>query len=243
MPAEPSETAEPPAERFAIVTFAAERVVAAEAMMMDVGRAIVQERVELLVVDPKEVLAGDAPWHGISRAVLLETEGAVRLSLRRLAERAGPYRQAPYDRFVDKEALLAELSREGFEQLGGRIRAAADPDAVPNDRLAGAAETYIASGQERPALFRLMFSREWVALSRHERVQQATSAALTEPSAIVVAMAPATDTHEVSLAAWSLVHGYTSLCIEIDLEGREQRGQRAHLFAHAVEALTRLPAA
>ena len=186
--------------------------------------------------------------HGNARAALLtaaaellESEGAARLSLRQAAERAGLSRQAPYNHFADKEALLAELVREGYQRLGSRIGADANPGAVPSERLARAAEAYIAFGQERPALFRLMFGKELVDLSKHEPAQQAASAALAELSAIIKAMAPATEVREVTLVAWSLVHGYTSLCIETGLEGEDQRRHRAHLFARTVKALTRAP--
>ena len=188
--------------------------------------------------------------HGNARAALLaaaaellESEGAARLSLRQSAERAGLSRQAPYNHFTDKEALLAELVREGYQRLGSRISANANPGAAPSERLARAAKTYIAFGQERPALFRLMFSKELVDLSKHGSAQEAASAALAELSAIIEAMAPATDVREVTLVAWSLVHGYTSLCIETGLEGEDQRRHRAHLFARTVEALTRVPVA
>lgn len=188
--------------------------------------------------------------HGNARAVLLaaaaellESEGAARLSLRQSAERAGLSRQAPYNHFADKEALLAELVREGYQRLGRAIRTDAKLDITPFECLARAAETYIAFGQERPALFRLMFSKELVDLSKHESAQEAASAALAELSAIIGAMASADVARDVSLVAWSLVHGYTSLCIEAGLEGEEKRQQRAHLFARTVAALTRVLAA
>lgn len=52
---------------------------------------------------------------------LLETVGAAGLSLRQVAERAGLSRQAPYNHFDDKEALLAELARIGFERLAAAV--------------------------------------------------------------------------------------------------------------------------
>lgn len=186
--------------------------------------------------------------HGNARAALLtaaaellESEGAARLSLRQAAERAGLSRQAPYNHFTDKEALLAELVREGYQRLGSRISADASAYAIPSERLARAAEAYIAFGQDKPALFRLMFGRELVDLSKHGSAQEAASAALAELSAIIEAMAPAIDAREVTLVAWSLVHGYTSLCIETGLEGKDQRRQRADLFVRTVETLTRVP--
>ncbi len=186
--------------------------------------------------------------HGNARAAilqaaaeLLEREGAAGLSLRQAAERAGLSRQAPYNHFADKEAMLAELARDGFERLAGRICAEAGPGAAPSERLARAAEAYIAFGQERPALFRLMFGRELVDLSGHEAARQAASAALAELSAIIGTLAPGRDVDEAALAAWSIVHGYTSLCIEAGLEGAEYRRQRAVLFARAIEALLHPP--
>jgi hypothetical protein len=116
-------------------------------------------------------------------------------------------------------------------------------DVTPPERLARAAETYIAFGQERPSLFRLMFSKELVDLSKHGSAQEAASAALAELSAIIEAMAATNDAREVSLVAWSLVHGYTSLCIETGLEGEEKRKQRAQLFARTIEALMRVSVA
>lgn len=184
--------------------------------------------------------------HGNARAALLaaaaellESEGAARLSLRQMAERAGLSRQAPYNHFADKEALLAELVREGFQRLGNLVDEDARLDVPPLERLSRAAETYIAFGQERPALFRLMFGKELVDISNHPAARQAASAALAHLSRIIAAMVPTADASTTGLVAWSLVHGYTTLCVETDLEGPEQRKARARLFAQTVEALAR----
>ena len=183
--------------------------------------------------------------HGNARAALLaaaaellESQGAAGLSLRQLVERAGLSRQAPYNHFADKETLLADLVREGYQRLGVEIRASATLGVTPRERLARAAETYISFGQDRPALFRLMFGKELVDLSKHGAAREAASAALAELSAIIGTMARSTETPELTLVAWSLVHGYTSLCIEAGLEGQEKRNQRAQLFARTIEGLT-----
>ena len=184
--------------------------------------------------------------HGDARTALvraaeemLESEGAAGLSLRQVAERAKLSRQAPYNHFADKEALLAELVRDGFSQLGRLLKADADPKTAPKDRLADAAAVYISFGQAKPALFRLMFGKELVDLSRHAPAREAAAAAFAELSTIVATMAPPAATKDVSLVAWSLVHGYTALCIETGLEDEGMRRKRAQLFAHTVEALAR----
>lgn len=172
-------------------------------------------------------------------AALLEESGAAGLSLRQLAERAGLSRQAPYNHFTDKAALLAELVRDGFERLAAGTRAAAASTPIPSEQLAKAAESYIAFGQEQPALMRLMFGKEFVDVSQHHDAQAAASTGLTELSTIIAGLAPVPAVQDVTLVAWSLVHGYTSLCIEAGLEGGEKRAERARLFARTIDALAR----
>ena len=157
--------------------------------------------------------------------------------VRQVAERAGLSRQAPYNHFVDKEALLAELVRDGFERLGTLVQAAAQAaDGTAPERAASA---YIGFAQTSPALFRLMFSRELVELSRFPAAQAASASAFGWLSSIVATIAPAERVEELSLAAWCLVHGYATLCIEADLEADSFRAMRAKLFADIIWSTAR----
>lgn len=165
---------------------------------------------------------------------LLETVGAAGLALRQVAERAGLSRQAPYNHFENKEALLAELVRQGFEQLGVSLSTGGDPKA--KNALERAADAYIRQAQQAPALFRLMFSRELVDLSRFPAVAQAGSRAFAKLTEIVAAFAPVDRVEELTLAAWSLVHGYATLCVEIALEPEARREARARLFARIIRS-------
>lgn len=170
-------------------------------------------------------------------ADLLEKVGAAHLSLRQVAEHAGLSRQAPYNHFRDKEALLSELVREGFEQLAVTLATEADPQS--RNALEHAAEAYIRRAQEAPALFRLMFSQELVDLSRFPEAERAGRAAFGKLQEIVAASAPEDRVRELALAAWSLVHGYATLCIEVALEPAALRGARARLFASIIRAAAR----
>jgi AcrR family transcriptional regulator len=160
------------------------------------------------------------------------------LALRQLAERAGLSRQAPYNHFADKETLLAELARDGFERLGRDMEVVKRSSAKPVVRLARAAESYIAFAEGSPALFRLMFSKELVDLSRHPAAQAAASASFEHLAAIVSTLTSPETVADLSLVAWSLVHGYATLCIETGLEGPERRSARAQLFASTIAAST-----
>ncbi len=165
---------------------------------------------------------------------LLERRGAASLSLRQVAERAGLSRQAPYNHFRNKEALLAELAREGYQQLAASL--ATCRDARGRNALERAAECYIRRAQEAPALFRLMFSRELVDLARFPEAAQAAAAAFETLKQIVSSCAPADRVTALSLAAWSLVHGYACLCIEVALEPSDHRAERARLFARIIRS-------
>ena len=168
-------------------------------------------------------------------ATLLEQTGAAGLSLRQIAETAGLSRQAPYNHFENKAALLAALANTGFRTLIERMTSA--PEAVSaRERLAIAAEGYIAFGTEQPALFRLMFGRELVDLRAYPEAWQSAQEALARLSEIVAALDPGSDPTDATLIAWSLVHGYTALCVETGLEPPERRHRQARAFAQAVEA-------
>ncbi|MFY9983867.1 MAG: TetR/AcrR family transcriptional regulator [Chthoniobacterales bacterium] len=167
-------------------------------------------------------------------ADLLEQTGAAGLALRQLAERAGLSRQAPYNHFADKETLLSELVRNGFDRLSREIEAVRRSRAKPVVRLARAAECYIAFAESSPALFRLMFSKELVDPSRHPAAQEAASASFQQLAAIVSTLTSPETVADLSLVAWSLVHGYATLCIEAAVEGPERRGARARLFASTI---------
>jgi AcrR family transcriptional regulator len=143
-------------------------------------------------------------------------------------------RQAPYNHFDDKEALLAELARTGFERLAAAVAEGGKPtDEIALER---AADAYIRSAQSAPAMFRLMFSRELVDLARFPEAAAAGAASFGNLAAIIAAFAPPERVEELSLAAWSLVHGYASLCIETGLEAEDRRAERARLFAHIIRS-------
>jgi AcrR family transcriptional regulator len=165
---------------------------------------------------------------------MLEEKGAAGLSLRQIAERAGLSRQAPYNHFQDKEALLAELVREGFLKLGRLLAKAAE--SADGAALARGAEAYIGFGQTSPALFRLMFSKELVELTRFPEAMSAARESLSALSQIIGRLGRAPNVGEATLAAWCLVHGYTTLCIETDLETADRRAERARTFARIIES-------
>jgi len=178
---------------------------------------------------------GDAKNALLSAAAqLLEEVGAQRLSLRAIAGQAGLSHQAPYNHFANKEALLAELVRKGFNELKTAIQAV---EGYPNDKkaLKRAGAAYIEFAQAAPALFHLMFSRTYVDTSYFPETAQAADSSFQSLVNIIAAFAPAERVEELALAAWCLVHGYATLSIELGFEEKQNNLQRAELFAALIK--------
>jgi AcrR family transcriptional regulator len=172
--------------------------------------------------------ASATPYHhgDLRRALIdaaltmLTEEGAWNFTLREVARRAGVSHAAPYNHFADKSVLLAEVSALGFETL--RLQMATATRKHPGSArqaLLGIAGAYVRFGVEHPAHYRLMFGPELAAREKHPKLQEAgdaTFAVLTGAlergqAAGQIRQAPV---REQALAAWSLVHGLTTLLID-----------------------------
>lgn len=146
--------------------------------------------------------------HGDLRAAVLsaawkmvEKEGVEGLSVREAARRAGVSHNAPYRHFASREALLAALVAEGFDQL---------KTAMENRAGRELGEAYVAFALAHPQRFRLMFSSG--------RADAGLRARFSESFAHV-----GPDAAAAGAAAWSLVHGLASLVLEGHLEENEIR--------------------
>jgi len=146
--------------------------------------------------------------HGDLRAAVLsaawkmiEKEGVEGLSVREAARRAGVSHNAPYRHFAGREALLAALVAQGFEQLSRAMEGR-------TGRELG--EAYVAFALANPQRYRLMFSGS--------RASSELKAHFSRPFAHLGADAAA-----AGAAAWSLVHGLSWLILEGHLEESEIR--------------------
>jgi AcrR family transcriptional regulator len=169
-----------------------------------------------------------APYHhGDLRRALIETalamvteEGTWKFTLREVARRAGVSHAAPYNHFADKSALLAEVAALGFQALRRELEEAARRPRSSRQVLIGIAVAYVRFGVEHPAHYRLMFGPELAEEEeRYPVLQQASDATFT---ALTTALERGQAVDEVrpgsvrdqALAAWSLVHGLTTLLID-----------------------------
>ena len=165
--------------------------------------------------------------HGDLRRALIDAaltmvieEGAWNFTLREVARRAGVSHAAPYNHFEDKLALLAEVAALGFQSLTRAMEAAAQGQSRSARRaFAGIGAAYVQFGVEHPAHYRLMFGAELADRARYPALQEASEATFGILTGVLergqasgqVRRDPVRDQ---ALAAWSLVHGLTTLLID-----------------------------
>jgi AcrR family transcriptional regulator len=148
---------------------------------------------------------------------LLAEGGPSALTLTEAARRAGVTPAAPYRHFAGRDALLAELARQGFETFGARIEAAWDdgrPDAQAAMRAMCAA--YLKFAREETGLYAAMFGQ--AATLADPQAGGAADHALEILWRAAVAWlqqagAPAQGARHVALQIWALAHGVAMLTI------------------------------
>jgi len=165
--------------------------------------------------------------HGNLREALIEAaldmiaaRGPNGFTLAEVARAVGVSGAAPYRHFRDRNALIAEIARQGFERFAAELRVAWD-DGRPNPRAAieNCGRIYLAFARKEPAFYAAMFEPgfpledEPALLAASERafgvLREAADAAIrtlpgpNRPPALMVA-----------LHIWSMAHGVASLFIE-----------------------------
>jgi len=153
---------------------------------------------------------------------LLAEGGPSALTLTEAARRAGVTPAAPYRHFSGRDALLAEIARQGFETFGARIETAWDegrPDAKA--AMAAMCAAYLKFAREEPGLYAAMFGQ--AATLADPGAGGAADHALEILWRAVVAWlqaagAPAQGARHVALQIWALAHGVAMLAISGHLD-------------------------
>ena len=160
--------------------------------------------------------------HGNLRAALVEAAcellhegGTEALSLRAVARRAGVSAMAPYRHFADKDALLAAIAAAGFERFRGALAAADASASEPADGLVAQGVAYVRFACDDPRLFKLMFGTAKPA--GYPELSAAADAAYAVLAQRVATLVSEKERADLTLAAWSLVHGLASLLVDQQL--------------------------
>ena len=161
-----------------------------------------------------------------SARAILEEQDLSALTLRAVARRAGVSHAAPYRHFPNHEALLVELSLEGFRELREMVAEAAKAPGPESDRTAHIGSAYMRFVAKRPAVARLMFGPQ---LPHREKFPALTVAA----DAIGTEIGAALSDPNLGLAVWAAVHGLAMLVLENVIDLGQRRSGLAVLPSRA----------
>lgn len=158
---------------------------------------------------------------------LIAEKGPAGFTFADAARSAGVSSAAPYRHYRDREALLADVARRGFELFGERLARAwneGKPD--PYASFEGLGRAYLAFAREEPAYYSAMFEAG-VPLSADPALRQASDhafAVLRNATETLINTLPKENRPPalmMSLHIWALSHGIASLF------GRGDAGRRS----------------
>ena len=147
---------------------------------------------------------------------LLDEGGPGALSMREVARRSGCTHQAPYHYFANREAILASLVREGFEELAQRLREVHDgleARGLPAT-LKASGNAYVEFALRNPGVFRVMFRPDVCDPERFPEAGRAGERARCELARLARMVAGQQAPPEVEALIWSGVHGLASLLLD-----------------------------
>jgi AcrR family transcriptional regulator len=162
--------------------------------------------------------------HGRLKDALLEAartlvaeRGPAGFTLAEAAKRVGVTGAAPYRHFADRNDLMSELARRGFEMFGNRLEAAWDngaPDPVTAASRMGAA--YQEFARAEPGLYSAMFANART-LANPEPGAAADKALETLRKATTAILraygAPESGARALAFEIWALSHGVAMLTL------------------------------
>ena len=148
---------------------------------------------------------------------LIAQKGPAGFTFAEAARAAGVSAAAPYRHFRDRDALMADVARRGFERFEQSLTAAWDNGrSSPLAALERMGRAYLAFAQAEPAYFSAMFE-SGLAIAEHRELQEAGDrafAVLRGACEAVVATVPAARRPPAMMMAlhiWSVSHGIASL--------------------------------
>jgi len=162
--------------------------------------------------------------HGNLREALIEAalaliaeKGPAGFSFAEAARSAGVTPTAPYRHFRDRDALMADVARRGFEALTARLEAAwNEGKAAPVKAFDGLGRAYLAFAREEPAYYVAMFESQ-LPHDRYPELARAGDAAFAvlrraaEAAAATLPEGKRPPAMMVALHMWSVAHGIASL--------------------------------
>ncbi len=175
---------------------------------------------------------------------LISKKGAAGFTFADAARAAGVSPAAPYRHFRDRDALMADIARRGFDGFAEALtRAWGGGKPTPRAAFERVGAAYLAFARKEPALFSAMFE-SGLSVAEYPEVREAGDrafAVLRDACETLAATLPSErrpPSLMMALHIWSLSHGIAALfargrcCAPHDPDdaGGAARGGGAHLF-------------
>ena len=161
---------------------------------------------------------------------LLEESGADGLHLRTIAARVGNGVATLYHHFADKNALLAALAIEGWQELTRAIDQAMASGKFPH-RIDAASRAFLTFIHRNPQLYALMQTEQALAANDAVRAAERAAFATFRTSFEGDDRVPAERVEEVSLTIWVLGRGIASAVL---MQGEDDPGAAGRLVARVI---------
>lgn len=171
--------------------------------------------------------------HGNLREALIQAalamiaeRGLAGFAIAELARVVGVSPAAPYRHFRDRNAVIAEVARRGFESLAADLAAAtAGLQGDPLGALERAAQAHVAFARREPAVYAAMFDAGFPSGEHSDLVvaRNDAFAVLRRAADAACAMSRAPRRPPplmVALHVWSLTHGIATLFVSHDAGNR-----------------------
>ncbi len=150
---------------------------------------------------------------------LLEENNIASLSLRAVAKEVGVSHTAPYRHYKDKESLLVDIAKQGFDELSKDLMGAIQqhPD-NPIEQLREAGFRYVNLSIKHPQCTQLMFGGHLPCDDTYPELKTSSESAFSGLKFIIESGQKQGqfidgDVETLSLAAWAGIHGLSMLLI------------------------------
>ncbi len=143
----------------------------------------------------------------------LETVAPESISLKALAAQLGVSQPAPYRHFSSREALLAAVATDGFEQFTAAL-AEAGGEGLESERFERACVAYLRFGSRYPGLYRLMFASHLLKTATDPSLERASRTAFDQLLHQLEKLIAPELINITAVWVWSTLHGLVMLDAE-----------------------------
>jgi len=166
---------------------------------------------------------------------VLDRDGAAAVTVRSVAQEAGVAPMGVYNRFTNKDGLLAALALRAFDGLAAAIEV--DTSGTPADRLRRSAQGYRRFAISHPARYALIFAAGSPAADPASPVTARGREVFGTLVDLVAALAlgPGLDPREAAQAVWNAQHG----AVTLEVAGLVQTPDATAAFARTIDLVIR----